>query len=58
MMASDDSNTSQKKTKGDIDRRLFLLEVVKKTGQIAMATGAIYTVTLATSKNGNNAGAK
>jgi hypothetical protein len=41
-----------------VNRREFLNSILRTTGQITIASGAIYTVTMITSKNGNTAGAK
>lgn len=42
----------------DQNRRQFLLSVLKATGQVTVASGVIYSLSLVTSKNGNSAGAK
>lgn len=39
-------------------RRELLFEILKKSGQILIATNVIYSITAITSKNGNTAGAK
>ena len=42
----------------ELDRREFLLNVLKNSGRIVLATGMVYTVSLITNKHGNQAGAK
>jgi hypothetical protein len=41
-----------------LHRREVLLEILKKSGQIFVATNVIYSVSHFTLKNGNTAGAK
>ena len=40
------------------ERRKFLFEILKKSGQIVMATGFVYSISLIADKNGISAGAK
>ena len=49
---------SENKSVKNVDRRLFILEALKKTGQVVVATNASYIVTHMLNKTGNTAGAK
>ena len=42
----------------DLERRKFLLDVLKKSGQVVMATGFVYSINLIANKNSMRAGAK